>query len=280
MSQTIHPYERVRVADAPPRSINELFFSPPASDVGNVGTRMFKVANVDGGEGTFSNLKMAWGLYSRTASTVTERQWPGAARSLASGTAGSQRPGQVRARPGPGSSVASLACPRLDSEVESEPPHAPPPPPQGCLRTRQVASEGPGPHGCLQLTPLAAGTPAGPPRQAGDGAGATTLLARRAAAGRGPVAVHSKRRRPCTRSSLRVRVRVGHLGLTVGCGNRRILRCLPVPVGARLVSETLNTTAPRRSPAGFHRPQHANPGLQLASCQLGLGRPNPIALWQ
>jgi hypothetical protein len=61
MSQTIHPYERVRVADAPPRSINELFFSPPASDVGNVGTRMFKVANVDGGEGTFSNLKMAWG---------------------------------------------------------------------------------------------------------------------------------------------------------------------------------------------------------------------------
>ena len=50
MSQTIYPYERVRVADA--------------SDVGNVGTRMFKVANVGGGERTFSNLKvasLAWG---------------------------------------------------------------------------------------------------------------------------------------------------------------------------------------------------------------------------
>jgi hypothetical protein len=32
--------------------------------------------------------------------------------------------------------------------------------------------------------------------------------------------------------------------------------------------------------AGFHRPQRANPGLQLASGQLGLGRPNPTALWQ
>jgi hypothetical protein len=54
MSQTIHPYERVRVADAPPRSINQLFFSPPASDVGNVGTRMFKVANVGGDGGDVS----------------------------------------------------------------------------------------------------------------------------------------------------------------------------------------------------------------------------------
>jgi hypothetical protein len=88
----------------------------------------------------------------RPQDTVTERQWPGAARSLrvASGTAGSQRPQQARARPGVLGGLTGLSL-RLDSE----PPHAPPPPPpQGCLQTRQVASEGPSPHGCqcLQLT--------------------------------------------------------------------------------------------------------------------------------
>jgi hypothetical protein len=88
----------------------------------------------------------------RPSSIVTERQWPGAARSpqVASGTAGSQRPQQARARPGVLGGLTGLPL-RLDSE----PPHAPPPPPpQGCLQTRQVASEGPSPHGCqcLQLT--------------------------------------------------------------------------------------------------------------------------------